>query len=117
MDPGCAGDSRSSLASSYMDVGLANLLFLFLRVCYGFLVAPTESQSVGQMNRGDQMRFQSSVFGRVQAICQHFLVRLRQTPLLLGWLLIGAFIALMIEGLMFGVTNCQNRFQTCMEKE
>lgn len=54
------------------------------------------------------MHFQSSFFGRVQAICQHFLVRLRQTPLLLGWLLMGPFIALVIEGWMglaFGMIN------------
>lgn len=54
------------------------------------------------------MQSQSSFFGHVQAICRHFSVRLRQTPLLLGWLLIGPFMALVIEGwmgLVFGVIN------------
>ncbi|HSL45402.1 MAG TPA: CPBP family intramembrane glutamic endopeptidase [Anaerolineales bacterium] len=41
-------------------------------------------------------------------IIQHFLRRLRQAPLLLGWLLIGPFIAFLINGwigLVFGLIN------------
>jgi len=45
---------------------------------------------------------------KLREILQHFLRRLRQTPLLLGWLLLGPLVALLTEGwlaLAFGLVN------------
>ena len=44
----------------------------------------------------------------LREILQHFLRRLQQTPLLLGWLLLGPLVALLTEGWLrfaFGLIN------------
>jgi hypothetical protein len=50
----------------------------------------------------------SSFWNTSLKISRHFIIRLRQTPLLLGWLIIGPFVALYLDsltGLLLGLAN------------